>query len=83
MWQIFTGYAVGTAIVIAISLASSVASSAASRHTQGAKPVSASAHPSRYYDYAPGQLGERKNPTLPDAGQFGPPDPASCGGFHC
>jgi hypothetical protein len=43
-----------------------------------------------YYDYAPGYQRYMPNPSLGVPGAFydmvptfGPPDPASCGGFRC
>jgi hypothetical protein len=82
MFQIFAGYAVGTAIVAVVTLVSVTPGTAASRRSADAHSAAAS-HAPAYYDYAPGQLGHRTNPTLPDQNQFGPPDPASCEGFHC
>jgi hypothetical protein len=84
MFQIFAGYAVGTAIVAAVTLAFVSPGSAASRRliTEERTAESAS-HSPRYYDYAPGESGQRTNPALPGESQFGPPDPASCEGFHC
>ena len=90
MFQILAGYVVGTALVAAITFASAIPASAAGRNR-------ATATSPRYYDYAPGypssqlgpsqltpgQLGQLTNPALPNPGPFGPPDPASCGGFHC
>jgi hypothetical protein len=93
MFQIFTGYAVGTAIVVAISLAAVAPGRTAAHRHVSASPAGTASDPPHYYDYAPGQLnqeqlspgqlGQRTNPTLPNPGPFGPPDPASCGGFHC
>ncbi len=73
-------------VVLAASVAAATPSSAATH--RGAK--AALAHPYNYFApsqadppaLTPGQLGYRVNPVLPSNG-FGPPDPASCGGFHC
>jgi hypothetical protein len=72
------------AIAAAVSLVAVAPSSAATHrrtHASQATP---------YYDYSPaqsdytaGQLGRRTDPTIVSPGAYGPPDPASCGGFHC
>jgi len=85
--RIFKGSA-AVAIALAISLAAVAPSSAATRHhTQNVRTYQ---DPPTYYNYAPGpsgltagQLGRRTDPVLVPPGGFGPPDPASCGGFHC
>ncbi len=86
--RIFQG-SVALAVAVAASLAVTGAGSAATRYH--ARPaVRAYQDPPSYYDFAPGssgltagQLGQRTNPTIVPPGAFGPPDPASCGGFHC
>ncbi len=86
--RIFKG-SVALVFALAASLAVTGAGSAATRyHPRPA--VRAYQDPPPYYDYAPsqsgltaGQLGQRTNPTIVPPGAFGPPDPASCGGFHC
>jgi hypothetical protein len=80
--------AIAAAVTVAGSLAVVAPSSAATQH--GAKASAARAHTYNYYapsqadppGLTPGQVGYRVNPVLPNNG-FGPPDPASCGGFHC
>jgi hypothetical protein len=76
------------AMALAVSFVTVAPGSAATRHHR----VRVQDPPtySRYYDYAPGQsdftrgqLGLRTNPTIVPPGAYGPPDPASCGGFHC
>ena len=77
------------AIAVAASLAATASGSAATRHAaRAAQPQTPT-----YYNYAPGQidapgltagqLGRRTDPVLVAPGGYGPPDPASCGGFHC
>jgi hypothetical protein len=83
MIQIFTGYAVATALVVIISFATITPSAAAPRRNIHDPATAASA---TGYAARPGNTippGGRTNPTLPEHDQFGPPDPASCGGFHC
>lgn len=84
--RIFKGGA-ALAIVLAASLAAAGSSSAATRHVVRGQQMRT------YYNYVPGQidppgltagqLGLRTNPMIVPPGAFGPPDPASCGGFHC
>jgi len=84
--RIFKGAAVVT-MALAVSLAAAGSSSAATRHVVRAPQART------FYNYVPGQidppgltpgqLGQRTNPTIVPPGAFGPPDPASCGGFHC
>jgi hypothetical protein len=84
--RIFKGGA-AMAIALAVSLATAGSSSAATRH------VVRGQHVRTFYNYVPnqidppgltaGQLGLRTNPTIVPPGAYGPPDPASCGGFHC
>jgi hypothetical protein len=87
--RIFKGSAVAM-LAIAVSLAAAASGSAATRHH--AQNVRTYQDPPTYYDYVPmqgqsdyaaGQLGLRTNPTIVPPGAYGPPDPASCGGFHC
>ena len=77
------------ALAVAVSLAATVSGSAATRHVvRAAQPRTPA-----YYNYVPaqidapgltaGQLGRRTDPVLVAPGGYGPPDPASCGGFHC
>jgi hypothetical protein len=84
--RIFKGGA-ATALALAVSLAAAGSGSAATRHIAHGQQMRT------YYNYVPsqidppgltaGQLGLRTNPTIVPPGAFGPPDPASCGGFHC
>jgi len=84
--RIFKGSA-AMAMALAVSFAAAGSSSAATRHVVHGQQVRT------YYNYVPdqidppgltaGQLGLRTNPTIVPPGAFGPPDPASCGGFHC
>ena len=90
--RIFKGHiatgVVAAATALALSLAAVTPGTAATRHGK-AVPV----HAQTYYqgtsegDPPPGmtagQVGHRINPTLPGSNGFGPPDPASCGGFNC
>jgi hypothetical protein len=55
-----------------------------------AHAVSPSRQYRSYYDYAPGYQRYMPNPVLEAPGAlydmvptFGPPDPASCGGYRC
>jgi hypothetical protein len=83
--RIFKGGAV-MAMALAVSLAAAGSSSAATRHVVHQQART-------YFNYVPGQidppgltpgqLGQRTNPVIVPPGAFGPPDPASCGGFHC
>jgi hypothetical protein len=84
--RIFKGSA-AAALAIAASLAGTASGFAATRHHAPTYQ-----DPPRYYnfvpvqgssDYTTGQLGLRTNPTIVPPGAYGPPDPASCGGFHC
>ena len=84
--RIFTGVAM-MAAALAVSLAMTAPSSAATRHAVPSPQTRA------FYNYVPnqidppgltaGQLGRRTDPVLVPPGGYGPPDPASCGGFHC
>lgn len=84
--RIFRGGA-ALAMALAISLAAAGPGSAATRHVMRGPQAPT------YYNYVPsqidppgltaGQLGLRTNPVIVPPGAFGPPDPASCGGFHC
>ncbi len=72
------------AIAVAVSLAATASGFAATHRSAHA------AHAQSYYDYVPaqsdytaGQIGRRTDPVLVPPGGYGPPDPASCGGFHC
>jgi hypothetical protein len=83
--RIFKGGA-AAALAIAVSLAATGSGSAAARHRVHDTVQAAPA----YYNYAPGQsgltagqLGRRTDPVIVAPGAYGPPDPASCGGFHC
>jgi uncharacterized membrane protein len=80
---------IAAAMALAFSLATVAPGAAATRH---GKTVSAHAQTtygaSSEGDPPPGmtagQVGHRINPTLPGGSNgFGPPDPASCGGFNC
>jgi hypothetical protein len=81
--RIFKGCS-AVAIAVAVSLAAVAPSSAATHRSTHASQAQT------YYDYSPaqsdytaGQLGRRTDPTIVAPGGYGPPDPASCGGFHC
>jgi hypothetical protein len=81
--RVFKGSATA-AIAVAVSLAATASGFAATHRSAHA------AHARTYYDYLPaqsdytaGQLGRRTDPVLVPPGGYGPPDPASCGGFHC
>jgi hypothetical protein len=84
--RIFKGGAV-MAMALAVSFAAAGSSSAATRHLVRGQQGRG------FYNYVPaqidppgltaGQLGLRTNPTIVQPGAYGPPDPASCGGFHC
>jgi hypothetical protein len=84
--RIFRGIAAAV-LAVTVSLAGAVPSFAATHHSARAVPARG------YYNYvsgqidAPGltagQLGRRTDPVLVAPGGYGPPDPASCGGFHC
>jgi hypothetical protein len=75
------------AAALAVSLAMTAPGSAATRHVVPSPQTRA------FYNYVPsqidppgltaGQLGRRTDPVLVPPGGYGPPDPASCGGFHC
>jgi hypothetical protein len=89
--RIFKGGATA-ALAIAVSLAAAGSGVAATRHAVRAQNAPAYRDSPTYYDYAPmmgpsgfaaGGPGQRTNPTIVPPGAFGPPDPASCGGFHC
>jgi hypothetical protein len=80
--------AAAAALAVAISLAAAAPGFAASHHSKYSKNNDPPAR--TYYDYSPaqsdytaGQLGRRTNPVIVAPGAYGPPDPASCGGFHC
>jgi len=82
--RIFKGAATA-AIAVAVSFAAAAPGSAATHRS-----VHAASPAQTYYDYSPaqsdytaGQLGRRTNPVIVAPGAYGPPDPASCGGFHC
>jgi hypothetical protein len=85
--RIFTVYA-AAALAVAVSLATAAPSFAASHHSN--KSTKTTAHAQSYYDVAPapsesaaGLPRLRTNPMIVAPGGFGPPDPASCGGFSC
>ena len=79
---------IAAATALAVSLAAVTPGSAATRHGKTV-PVHAQTTygPTSEGDPPPGmtagQVGHRINPTLPGGNGFGPPDPASCGGFNC
>ncbi len=78
---------IAAVLAATVLLAGAVPSFAATHHVARAVPARG------YYNYAPGQidapgitagqLGRRTDPVLVAPGGYGPPDPASCGGFHC
>jgi len=84
--RLFKG-AAAAALTAVVSLAAVAPSFAATHHAARTAAVRT------YYNYAPGQvgasgltagqLGRRTDPVLVAPGGYGPPDPASCGGFHC
>lgn len=88
--RIFKGTA-AAALAIAVSLSAVGSGFAATRH-HARQDLRTYQDPPTYYNYVPmqgssdytaGQLGLRTNPTIVPPGAYGPPDPASCGGFHC
>ena len=89
--RILKGRSVATCVttlaaVLTLSLAA-VTPGAAATHHKAARAQSATSHTIGEGDPPPGmtagQVGHRINPTLPSSNGFGPPDPASCGGFNC
>jgi hypothetical protein len=85
--RLFTVYA-AAALAVAVSLAVAAPSFAASHHSK--KSTETVSHARSYYDVAPlpsdstaGLPRFRTNPVIVAPGAFGPPDPASCGGFSC
>jgi hypothetical protein len=80
---------IAAATALALSLAAVSPSAAATRHSKAA-PVRTQTYYHAVTEGDPppgmtaGQVGHRINPTLPAGSNgFGPPDPASCGGFNC
>jgi uncharacterized membrane protein len=77
---------IATAAALALSNAAVTPSFAATHH-KAARAQSYNYHTIGEGDPPPGmtagQVGHRINPTLPGGNGFGPPDPASCGGFNC
>ena|ERR1700722_7973043 len=85
--RIFTVYA-AAALGVAVSLAAAAPSFAASHHSK--KSTKTVSHAQPYYDVAPAPSDStaglprlQTNPMIVAPGAFGPPDPASCGGFSC
>jgi len=82
-----TNCVIAAATALALSLAAVSPGAAATRHSKAA-PVRTQTYYHAVTEGDPppgmtaGQVGHRVNPTLPGNG-FGPPDPASCGGFNC
>ena len=80
---------IAVATALAVSLAAITPGTAATRHSKLAQVrMPASYHVAPEGDPPPGftagQVGHRINPALPGGTNgFGPPDPASCGGFNC
>jgi hypothetical protein len=77
-----------TALAAALALSfAAVTPGAAATHHKAARAQTATYHAIGEGDPPPGmtagQVGHRINPTLPASNGFGPPDPASCGGFNC
>jgi hypothetical protein len=71
------------ACVAALSLGVLMAESNAqvlARRQQSLEPAAAAGPAPSYYNFAPGYYDYVPNPAL---SSFGPPDSASCGGFHC
>jgi hypothetical protein len=86
----FRTWVIAAATAFAVSLAAATPGTAATHHKTKAAPALAQTHeygPTSEGDPPPGmtagQVGHRINPTLPGGNGFGPPDPASCGGFNC
>ena len=79
---------VAAVTALALSLAAVTPGAAATRHGKAA-PVRMQTYNHVITEGDPppgmtaGQVGHRINPTLPGGNGFGPPDPASCGGFNC
>ena len=78
MLQNYKGYAVGTAIGAAMMLSCVSSGFAAPRDRGGYSDVPQGSE--NLYDYVPG-AGAASSYNRGNA--FAPPDPASCGGFHC
>jgi hypothetical protein len=79
---------IAAATALAFSLAAVMPGAAATRHGKTVPaPVQNTYRATSEGDPPPGmtagQVGHRINPTLPGSNGFGPPDPASCGGFNC
>jgi len=75
--------AAAIAFAAAFTLASVTPSFAAHRH-HAAAPAGTDASQPRYYNYVPGAAGYQGLSRFNGGpGQYGPPDPASCGGFAC
>ena len=78
---------IAAAAALAVSFAAITPGAAATRHKAAQMRTQAYYHVAPEGDPPPGmtagQVGHRINPTLPGGNGFGPPDPASCGGFNC
>ncbi len=82
-----TSGAIAVIAALAFSLAAVHPGAAATRHGKAAPVRTQTYYQSTSEGDPPagmtaGQVGHRINPVLPGNG-FGPPDPASCGGFNC
>lgn len=86
--RIFQG-AAGAAIALTVSLVATAPSFAASHHNRAVRYDAPAPYARSYYDFVPlsdtaaGRVGLRTNPAIVPPGAYGPPDPASCGGFNC
>jgi hypothetical protein len=76
------------ALAVAVSLVAAAPSFAASHH--GSKSDKMTSHARSFYDVVPTPSNDmsglphlQTNPMIVAPGAFGPPDPASCGGFSC
>jgi hypothetical protein len=80
---------IAAATALALTIAAVTPGAAATRHGKTVPGhVQTIYHGTSEGDPPPGmtagQVGHRINPTLPGGSNgFGPPDPASCGGFNC
>jgi hypothetical protein len=80
MFRILTRSAVGTAVALALALAFAAPSSAAPRERFRHESAPRAAGYRNLYNYVP---GPSPNEVYNRGNALAPPDPASCGGFHC
>jgi len=82
MFKMRTIGASAIVLAAALTLTSVTPGFAAQRHHATA-PAAANASQPRYYNYVPGAEYQGLSRFHGGPGQYGPPDPASCGGFAC